>query len=96
MVLEYEEPEGVNDRSEAGASVATSVSRLLEGHLESLGAIEREGVSSARFVNNLDILSVELGASVNVDFLVFHKVLAKVDLLLALFVLRLVRRFDGS
>lgn len=29
MVLEYEEPEGVNDRSEAGASVATSVSRLL-------------------------------------------------------------------
>jgi len=89
MVLEYEEPEGINDRSEAGASVATSVSRLLEGHLESLGAVEREGVSSTRFVNNLDILSVEFRTSVHVNLLVFHEVLAEVDLFV-LFVLRLV------
>jgi len=81
MVLKDEQPDSVKDSSESSASVTTSISRLLERHLESFGTIEREGVSTSRFINDLNILSVEFGTTVDVDFLVFHQVLTEVDLL---------------
>lgn len=85
MVLKDEQPDSINDRSESSASVTTSISRLLERHLESFGAIKGEGVSTSRFIDNLNILSVEFGTTVDVNFLVFHQVLTEVDLL-ALFI----------
>ena len=93
-MLENEKPECVEDSSESSASVTASISRLLKRHLESFGAVQRERVGTTRLVNNFDVLSVEFRSSVYVNFLVFHQVLAKVDL----FVLFIVRRviLDGS
>lgn len=81
MVLENEQPESVDNSSEPSASVTAAVSRLLEGHLEGFGAIEREGVGTSRLVNYFDVLSVEFRASMDVDLLVFHEMLTEVNLL---------------